>query len=68
MKAPTWKMVEYKKYGFCKTRFQAFYCPECENQLNAGPEYQPKRCDNCGIKLDFSGIEYKPEEFLGYAH
>ena len=53
--------LDYMKFGFVPTRAQRFRCPACEYILNAGPNHQPKRCENCGMKLDFSGITYEPE-------
>lgn len=55
---------DYMKWGFLPTRFQAFLCPNCKTILNAGPEYQPKFCAECGIKLDFTGIVYEKEEHI----
>ena len=43
------------------------YCPRCNHVLNAGPNYQPKYCDQCGQKLSFSGIRWKEDVQLGYA-
>lgn len=57
---------EYLKFGFCRTRFQAFFCPVCKAQLSAGPNFQPRFCDVCGQKIDFSGVEYEKEQHLGY--
>lgn len=65
--APVITMREYLKFGFCKTRYQAFDCPNCGHALSAGPDYQPCYCDKCGQKLDFSNIQYEEEQFLGYA-
>ena len=64
--APIITHKEYLKYGFCKTRYQAFLCPSCNSILNAGPNYQPKCCDQCGQPVDFTDIVYENEEFLGY--
>ena len=63
---PVVESREYYKFGFVKTRYQGFRCPACKDILSAGPNHQPKRCSNCGVKLDFSGIEYQQEEHLGY--
>ncbi len=65
--APVIKYTEYLKFGFVKTRFQDFYCPHCGKQLNAGWNYQPKFCAECGQLLDFSEVTYEEEEFLGYS-
>ena len=53
--------LDYLKFGFVPTRCQQFHCPACEYTLNAGPNHQPKRCENCGVKLDFTGITFEPE-------
>ena len=60
--------MEYLKYGFCKTRCQTFFCPSCGSYLNAGPDYQPKFCSECGQGLDFTGIAYEDDVFLGFEH
>ena len=64
--APIITHQEYLKYGFCKTRCQSFLCPTCNSILNAGPNHQPKCCDQCGQFIDFTNIVYEDEEFLGY--
>lgn len=53
---------DYMKYGFVPTRFQTFICPVCNDTINAGPDYQPKFCAECGVKLDFSGVVFEEEE------
>jgi hypothetical protein len=67
-KTPIITHQEYLKFGFCKTRHQAFLCPSCSNILNAGPHYQPKCCDQCGQPVDFTNVLYEEDEFLGYDH
>lgn len=64
--APVAAQEEYLKYGFVLTRHQVFYCPICNCVLNAGPNYQPKYCDQCGQHLDFSDAVYEADEFIKY--
>lgn len=64
---PTIAVKTYLKYGFVVTEHQFFYCPNCNRSLTAGPNYQPNYCEECGQKLDFSGIKWKEEKTLGYA-
>ena len=35
------------------------YCPRCKNMLNAGPNYQPKYCSECGQKIDFTEVKWE---------
>ena len=63
---PVAEMYEYLKFGFVKTRTQRFRCPSCGDILCAGPNYQPKFCSECGQRLNFDGVVYTEEEFLGY--
>lgn len=63
---PTMKVQRYLKYGFVLTETQQCVCPKCKMVLNAGPNYQPKYCSECGQKLDFAGIKWKPEKEIGY--
>ncbi len=60
--------VVYEKYGFIRTRAQAHLCPECGELLNAGPNYTPKCCSECGTRLDFSGVIWEPDEELEIDH
>ena len=55
---------EFLEFGFVPARFQAFICPGCKGILNAGPDYQPKFCPECGLKLDFAGIVFEDIEYL----
>lgn len=64
---PQTKRVTYNKFGFVITETTYCYCPKCNEVLNAGPNYQPKNCSNCGQKLDFRGMQWKPDKQLGYA-
>ena len=63
---PSFVFDIYDKYGFVITKHQLFICPACGHYLNAGPCFQPKRCAECGQRLDFSEVEYIPDEKLGY--
>ncbi|MCM1179961.1 MAG: hypothetical protein NC347_06875 [Clostridium sp.] len=64
---PIPKMGTYLKYGFVITEHESYLCPRCMSILNAGPNYQPRYCDQCGQKIDFSGIVWKADRELGYA-
>ena len=64
---PVEKIEKYLKYGFIITECQHVDCPRCSTTLNAGPRYQPRYCDQCGQKLDFSEIEWKEDQELGFA-
>ena len=57
-------METYLKYGIFPTTWEVCYCPRCNDTLNAGWNYQPNYCSNCGQKIDFSEIvwETAPEE------
>lgn len=63
---PMMTYTEYLRFGFVRTRCQQFSCPACGVILNAGWNYQPKFCAECGQRLDFSGIAFEQEETLGY--
>jgi hypothetical protein len=65
---PIPESYEYLKFGFCKTRATRFLCPACRAVLNAGPNYQPRFCGECGQSVDFSGVTFPEPEFLGYEH
>lgn len=52
------------KYGFAITECEKYLCPRCGSILNAGPNYQPKYCDQCGQKVSFKGAEWKEEKEL----
>ena len=58
---------QYMKYGFVITESQVFACPRCGDPLNAGPAYHPAYCGRCGQKLDFRGVAWEEERFIGYA-
>lgn len=63
---PVAKTECYLKYGLMPMEYEAYYCPRCGTVLNAGPNYQPKYCGECGQEIDFSGVTWKPEkEFTG---
>lgn len=64
---PISKAGTYLKYGFVITEHEFQLCPRCGSTLNAGPNYQPKFCDQCGQQIDFEGIEWKEDRVLGYA-
>lgn len=64
---PVARKSTYLKFGFVVTECENLYCPRCNHVLNAGPNYQPQYCDQCGQKLTFAGIEWKEEKELGFA-
>jgi len=64
---PVARTETYLKYGFVITEHEYQYCPKCKHVLNAGSNYQPKYCDQCGQKLNFSGIKWKEDKQMGFA-
>lgn len=66
-KRPVPRTETYLKYGFVITEHEHHYCPRCSHVLNAGPNYQPRYCGQCGQKLNFSGIKWKEDRQLGFA-
>lgn len=56
----------YLKFGFVVTEHENYYCPRCKSVLNAGPDYQPRYCGQCGQKINFSKIEWKEDRELGF--
>lgn len=64
---PIARKITYLKFGFVITECENHYCPRCNHVLNAGPNYQPKYCDQCGKKVSFTGIKWKEDVELGYA-
>ena len=63
---PIERIANYLKYGFVITEHQYMDCPSCSHTLNAGPNYQPKYCDQCGQRVSFKGIIWKEDRHLGY--
>lgn len=64
---PITQLGTYLKFGFVITEHESHLCPRCRCVLNAGPNYQPKYCDQCGQKVSFKGIEWKEDKELGFA-
>lgn len=62
---PIAREITYLKFGFVITEHENHYCPRCNHILNAGPNYQPKYCDQCGQKVSFAGIIWKEDKELG---
>jgi tRNA(Ile2) C34 agmatinyltransferase TiaS len=58
---PVISYATYKKYGFVPVLHQYCNCPRCGRLLNAGPSYQPDRCDLCGQRIRYSGIIFKED-------
>jgi hypothetical protein len=63
---PIEKTSIYCKYGFVRTQTTHHYCPLCGFVLNSGPNYQQKYCSECGQRITFEGITFKPDIELGY--
>lgn len=59
--------MQYLKFGFVITESYCYICPRCKRILNAGPNYQPGYCDQCGQKINFSSAEWRKDRELGYA-
>lgn len=65
-KEPLTRFKKYRKYGFALTQAQYAYCPSCEAMLNAGPNYMPKRCEECGQLIDWTDYQWTPDKFIKY--
>lgn len=65
-KKPIFQTKTYIKYGFVIMEHEYPYCPNCQNILNAGPDYQPNYCCQCGQRIDFRGVKWKAERQLGF--
>jgi len=63
---PLSKMQTYLKYGFVVTEHEQYLCPRCKSALNAGPNYQPKNCSQCGQRVTFAGTEWRDDRIKGY--
>ncbi len=63
---PAFKIGTYLKYGFVIMEEEICLCPRCSSRLNAGPDYQPKYCGQCGQSLDFLEVVWKDEKRLGF--
>ena len=63
---PVAKTRTYLKYGFANTMIESYYCPRCRHLLNAGPDYQPRYCDQCGQRVGFDKVIWKEPETIGY--
>lgn len=64
---PIERIANYLKYGFAITEHQYMDCPRCGHPMNAGPNYQPRYCDQCGQRVSFNGVIWKEDRHLGYA-
>lgn len=65
-KKPICKTKTYLKYGFVIMEHEYHYCPNCEDILDAGPNYQPNYCAQCGQRINFDGTEWKEDRQLGF--
>lgn len=65
-RTPISKTGTYLKYGFVIMEKESYFCPRCGSVLNTDPNYQPKYCEQCQQKINFSGIEWKEERMLGF--
>ena len=61
---PIRKVGTYLKYGFIVMEHEYHSCPRCGSILNAGPNYQPKYCDQCGQRIMFRGVTWKEDKEL----
>ena len=62
---PIIKHGTYIKYGFAIMRHQYCTCPSCRSVLNAGPNYQPNYCSECGQRVDFAYVQWEEEIPIG---
>lgn len=63
---PLTRFKKHAKYGFALTEAQVAYCPACKHELNAGPDYMPKRCEECGQLLDWNDYSWSEPKFIKY--
>lgn len=63
---PIARTMQYLKFGFVIVERYGYSCHRCRETLNAGPNYQPRYCEWCGQKINFSGAEWKEDRLLGY--
>lgn len=63
---PIERIANYLKYGFAITEHQYMDCPRCGHTMNAGPNYQPRYCNQCQ-RVSFNGVIWKEDRNLGYA-
>lgn len=63
---PVIKTGTYRKYGVAITLHRYCKCPRCKKILNAGPDYHPKYCDQCGQKVDYSDVVWQKKKEFGY--
>lgn len=63
---PIERIADYLKYGSVITEHQYMDCPRCGHVLGAGPDYQPRYCDQCGQRVSFEGVTWKEDRCLGY--
>lgn len=66
VRKPIRTVKTYLKYGYVVTEYEQYQCPRCKKALNAGPQYQPKYCSECGQKISFRDIRWKEDVTLGY--
>ena len=65
---PKMQFEEYNNMGLAIMRKEFAYCPRCSHILNAGPNYQPKLCNECGQRIDFSAIKWGEAELVRRLH
>ena len=63
---PISNVETYTQMGKYIIKAVFYYCPRCQQRQNAGPNYQPRYCDRCGQRINFDGITWKEEKFIGY--
>ncbi len=63
---PVPKIQTYLKYGFVIVEHDIYCCPRCREILNAGPNYQPQHCSECGQRVTFAGVEWREDRQKGY--
>jgi len=64
---PSQKTETYLKYGSVITEHDIFCCPNCKRALDAGPNYQPRYCSECGQRVTFAGVKWQKDREKGYA-
>lgn len=48
--------ITYMKYGLFSTEADIYICKRCKKMLNAGPNFKPRYCSNCGQKIKWEGV------------
>lgn len=67
IRRPVPKIQTYLKYGFVIMEHDIYCCPRCGKTLNAGPDYQPQYCSECGQRVTFAEVKWREDRKKCYA-